>query len=110
MKCTDDGGGIVVTGNKLLKGGDERPLWFGGVLSRSRRLGASSLPLEPRMSALSFRWGIWSPRRPTNLCGASQGALVRASICACVGMVAKTEMRTVVFRKMSGRGAGCWRH
>ena len=54
LKCSDDGGGIVVTGNKLLKGGDERPLWFGGVLSHSRRLGASSLPLEPRMSALPF--------------------------------------------------------
>ena len=49
-----DGGGIVVTGNKMLKGGDERPLRYGGVLSRSRRLGASSLPLEPRMSALPF--------------------------------------------------------
>ena len=23
-------------------------------------------------------------------------------------MVAKTEMRMVVFRKMSGHGAGCW--
>ena len=53
-KCSDDGGEIVVTGNKMLKGGDERPLWYGGVLSRSRRLGASSLPLEPRMSALQF--------------------------------------------------------
>ena len=70
-----DGGGIVVTGNKMLKGGDERPLWYGGVLSRSRRLGVSSLPLKPRMSA-SFRWGIWSPRRLTNLSGASQGPLV----------------------------------
>ena len=50
----DDGGEIVVTGNKMLKGGDERPLWYGGVLSHSRRLGASSLPLEPRMSALPF--------------------------------------------------------
>ena len=49
-----DGGGIVETGNKMLKGGDERPLWYGGVLSNSRRLGASSLPLEPRMSALPF--------------------------------------------------------
>ena len=26
MRCTGDGGGIVVTGNKMLKGGDERPL------------------------------------------------------------------------------------
>ena len=88
-----------MTGNKMFKGGDERPLWFGGVLSRSRRLVASSLPLEARMSALSFRWGIWSPRRPTNLCGASQGPLVRTSICACVEMVAKTEMRMVVSGK-----------
>ena len=27
-KCSDDGGEIVVTGNKMLKGGDERPLWL----------------------------------------------------------------------------------
>ena len=50
MKGPDDGGEFVVTGNKMLKGGDERPLWYGGVLSHSRRLGASSLPLEPRLS------------------------------------------------------------
>ena len=42
------------TCNKMLKGGDERPLWYGGALSRSRRLGASSLPLEPRMRAPPF--------------------------------------------------------
>ena len=50
----DDGGEIVETGNKMLKGGDERPLWFFGALSHSRRLGASSLPLEPRISVLPF--------------------------------------------------------
>jgi hypothetical protein len=50
LKCSDDGGEIVGTGNKMLKGGDERPLWYGGVLSHSRCLGASSLPLEPRLS------------------------------------------------------------
>ena len=44
----------MATDNKMLKGGDERPLWYGGVLSHSRRLGASSLPLEPRISALPF--------------------------------------------------------
>ena len=49
-KCADDGGEIVETGNKMFKGGDERPLWYGGILSRSRRLGASSLPPEPRLS------------------------------------------------------------
>ena len=54
MKCSDDGGEFVVTGNKMLKGEDERPLWYGGALSHSLRLGASSLPLEPRMSALPF--------------------------------------------------------
>ena len=26
LKCSDDGGEFVVTGNKMLKGGDERPL------------------------------------------------------------------------------------
>ena len=31
LLCSDDGGEIVVTGNKMLKGGDERPLWFGSV-------------------------------------------------------------------------------
>ena len=40
----------------------------GGVLSRSRRLGASSLPLEPRMSALPF--------------GGVYGALVDRLTCA----------------------------
>ena len=50
MRCTDDGGEFVVTGNKMLKGGDERPLRYGGDLSHSRRLGASSLPPEPRLS------------------------------------------------------------
>ena len=49
-----DGGGIVETGNKMVKGGDERPLWYGGVLSHSRRLGASSLPLEPRLSVQPY--------------------------------------------------------
>ena len=68
LKCPDDGGGIVVTGNKMLKGRDERPLWYGGVLSHSRRLGASSLPLEPRMSALPF--------------GGVYGALVDRLTCA----------------------------
>ena len=28
LKCSDDGGEFVVTGNKMLKGGDERPLWL----------------------------------------------------------------------------------
>ena len=54
LKCSEDGGEFVVTGNKMLKGGDERPLRYGGVLSRSHRLGASSGPPEPRLSALPF--------------------------------------------------------
>ena len=28
LKCPDDGGETVVTGDKMLKGGDERPLWL----------------------------------------------------------------------------------
>ena len=48
-KCSDDGGEIVVTGNKMLKVG-MRGHCGCGALSRSRRLGASSLPLEPRLS------------------------------------------------------------
>ena len=28
VKCSDDGGETVVTGDKMLKGGDERPLWL----------------------------------------------------------------------------------
>ena len=100
----------MVTDNKMLKGGDERPLWYGGVLSHSRRLGASSLPLEPRMSALPFG-GVYGALVDRLTCeGLAEGPLVRASICACVEMVAKTDMRMVVSRKMSGHGAGCWEH
>ena len=80
----DDGGEIVVTGNKMLKGGDERPLWFGGVLSRSRRLGASSLPLEPRMSALPFGGVYGAPVDRLTCGGLAEGPLVWLSICACV--------------------------
>ena len=100
----------MVVVNNLLKGGDERPLWDSGGLSRSRRLSESSLPLEPRMSALPFG-GVYGALVDQLTCGGlAEGPLVWLSICACVEMVAKTEMRTVVFRKMSGRGAGCWRH
>ena len=42
--------------------------------------------------------------------GLAEGPLVWLSICACVEMVAKTTMRMVVFRKMSGHETGCWRH
>ena len=56
-----------MTDNKLLKGGDERPRGCGG-LSRSHRLSASSLPLEPRLSALPF--------------GGVYGALVNQLTCA----------------------------
>ena len=77
-----------------------------GGLSRSRCLSVSSLPLEPRR-AYYHAWAIWNPHRPTNLSGTSQGPLVWFSIRACVEMVAKTGKRMVVFRKMSGRGAGC---
>ena len=88
-----------MTGNKMLKGGDERPLWYGGVLSHPRRLGASSLPLEPRLSALPFG-GVYGALIDRLTCvGASQGPLVRFSICACVKMVAKTEMRMLVLGK-----------
>ena len=81
---------IVVTGNKMLKGGDERPLWL-WCFSRSRRLGASSIPLEPRLSVQPCVRPMHSqcrnPHRLNNSSGASQGPLVRASICACVMMV-----------------------
>jgi len=84
MRCTDDGGEFVVTGNKMLKGGDERPLWYGGVLSHSRRLGASSLPLEPRMSTLPFG-GVYGALVDRLTCGGlAEGPLVWLSICACV--------------------------
>ena len=42
-----------MTGNKMLKVG-MRGHCGCGALSRSCRLGASSLPLEPRLSALPF--------------------------------------------------------
>ena len=62
-------------GNKMLKGGDERPLWYGGALSHSRRLGASSLPLEPRLSVLPSV-GVWEPLSTFSLRGCSPGPLV----------------------------------
>ena len=55
----------VVTDNKLLKAGMRGHGECGG-LSRSRRLSASSLPLEPRLSVLPSV-GLWDPYRPTNL-------------------------------------------
>ena len=62
-----------------------------GVLSRSRRLGASSVPPEPRLSVQPCVRPMHSqcrnPHRLNNSSGASQGPLVRASICACVMMV-----------------------
>ena len=80
LKCPDDGGGIVETGNKMLKGGDERPLWYGGVLSHSRHLGASSLPLEPRLRMQPCVRPMHSqcrnPHRLNNSGGTSQGPLV----------------------------------
>ena len=50
--------------------------------------------------------GIWNlVDRLT--CGVlAENPLVWLSICTCVELVAKTEIRTVVFRKMSGHGAG----
>ena len=35
LRCSDDGGGIAVTDNKLFKGGDERPLWLWCFVSLS---------------------------------------------------------------------------
>ena len=100
---------IVGTLINCLKAGMRGHMGCGG-LSRSRRLIASSIPLEPRMSALPFG-GVYGALVDQLTCeGLAEGPLVRASICACVKMVAKIEMRMVVFRKMSGRGAGCWRH
>ena len=49
----DDGGEIVVMDKKCLKVGMRGHMGCGG-LSRSRRLSVSSLPLEPRLSALPF--------------------------------------------------------
>ena len=55
-----------------------------GGLSRSRRLGASSLPLEPRMSALPFG-GVYGALVDRLTCGGlAEGPLVWLSICACV--------------------------
>ena len=53
MNCSDDGGELWRQVIKCLKVG-MRGHYGCGALSRSRRLGASSLPLEPRMSALPF--------------------------------------------------------
>ena len=60
-----DGMENVVMDNRLLKAGMRGHGECGG-LSRSRRLSASSLPLEPRLSVLPSV-GVWVPYRPTNL-------------------------------------------
>ena len=85
MNCADNGGEfrIVVTGNKMLKVGMRFHCGC-GALSRSRRLGASSLPLEPRMSALPFG-GVYGALVDRLTCGGlAEGPLDWLSICACV--------------------------
>ena len=84
----------MVVVNNLLKGGDERPLWDSGGLSRSCRLDASS-PLRAKMSVQPCV-GIWNPVDRLTCGGLAEGPLVWLSICACVEMVAKTGMRMVV--------------
>ena len=79
-----------------------------GGLSRSRRLSASSR-LRAKLSVLPCV-GIWNLVDRLTCGGLAEGPLVWLSICACVEMVVKTEMRMMVLRRMSGRGAGCWRH
>ena len=71
-ECPDDGGEMWILIINMLKGGDERPHGCGG-LSRSRRLIASS-PLRSQDRACNHAWGIWSPRRPTNLWRTSRGS------------------------------------
>jgi len=82
-----------------------------GALSRSRRLGASSIPLEPRLSVQPCVRPMHSqcrnPHRLNTSSGASQGPLVRASICACVMMVDCELIEECGARKMSGHGARC---
>ena len=88
----------MVTYNNMFKGGDERPHGMWWVVSFSPPK-CEFFISRTKNERACFRWGIWSPRRPTNLCGARQGPLVWASISACVEMVAKTEMRMVVLGK-----------
>ena len=52
--------------NNFLIGLDELPSWQDGGLPHFLPLGASSLPLEPRLSLLPLV-GLWGPYRPTNL-------------------------------------------
>ena len=68
-----------------------------GGLSRSRRLEASS-PLRAKMSVQPCV-GIWNLVDRLTCGGLAEGPLVWLSICACVELVAKTEMRTVVLGK-----------
>ena len=51
MRCTDDGGDIVVTDGKMLKGGDERPHGMWWVVSFLPPKCEFS-PLKPRTSVL----------------------------------------------------------
>ena len=73
----------VATDNKLLKAGMRGHGKCGG-LSCSCRLSASSLPLEPRMSALPFG-GVYGALVDRLTCGGlAEGPLDWLSICACV--------------------------
>jgi hypothetical protein len=68
-----------------------------GGLSRSRRLSASSR-LRAKLSVLPCV-GIWNLIDRLTCVGLAEGPLVWLSICACVEMVAKTEMRMMVVGK-----------
>jgi len=103
---------MVVTYNNMFKGGDERPHGMWWVVSFSPPKCEFSPSSQDR--ACTHAWGLCNCRNPhrlNNSGGASQGPLVRASICACVLMVGWTEMRIVVLGKWVavGRGvAGTW--
>ena len=89
-------GEMVVTSINCLKAGMRGHSGCGG-LSRSRRLDVSSR-IRAKMSVQPCV-GKWNLVDRLTCGGLAEGPLVRASICACVGMVAKTEMRMVVSGK-----------
>ena len=91
--------------NKLLKGGDERPHGMWWVVSFSPPK-CEFFTSQTRTERASIGGPYGTPIDQLTCEGLAEGPLVRTSICACVKMVARTGMRMVVFRKMSGHGAG----
>ena len=86
-----------MTDNKMLKGGDERPHGMWWVVSFSPPRCEFSPTSQVERATMRGVYGALVDRITCG--GLAEGPLVWLSICACVELVAKTEMRTVVLGK-----------